>query len=92
MEESTDTTVYVPRVVTDRRARYSDARHTYVGAERRAEIRRISDRESAEWQISRELNVWGTRKSDVGEGFCRECEHENPGHYTNCPLYARGGF
>jgi hypothetical protein len=35
------------------------------------------------------LNVWGTRIADVGEGFCRECEHPDPHHYDNCPHYRR---
>jgi len=35
-------------------------------------------------------NVWGTTKSDVGEGYCPDCEREdspNTGrqHYNNCP-------
>jgi hypothetical protein len=34
-----------------------------------------------------EFNVWGTDKSLIGEDFCKECERECPGHYTNCPLY-----
>jgi len=31
-------------------------------------------------------NIWGTLKSDVGEGFCKDCERpEVEGHYENCP-------
>jgi len=33
------------------------------------------------------VNVWGTDKQLIGEGFCAECEHASPGHYTNCPLH-----
>lgn len=37
-----------------------------------------------------DVNVWGTLKELVGEGFCKECERpESEGHYTNCPLYVR---
>lgn len=35
---------------------------------------------------SSEFNHWGTRKSDVGEGYCPECERENSLHYEFCPL------
>ena len=36
-----------------------------------------------------ETNIWGTRKTDVGEGYCRECEREGGRHYDSCPLYVR---
>lgn len=32
-------------------------------------------------------NVWGTRKADVGEGYCPECEREGGRHYAICPFY-----
>ncbi len=37
-----------------------------------------------------DVNVWGTPKEDVGEGYCKECEREqsNAQHYTNCPLHS----
>jgi hypothetical protein len=33
-----------------------------------------------------DYNMWGTKKKDVGEGFCPECEREVPLHYESCPL------
>lgn len=36
-----------------------------------------------------DVNVWGTPKDMIGEGFCRECERENPYHYDNCPHYVK---
>jgi hypothetical protein len=38
-------------------------------------------------QTQQGVNVWGTPKADVGEGFCRECERPEPSHYDNCPLH-----
>jgi len=36
-------------------------------------------------------NIWGTLKSDVGEGFCKDCERpEVEGHYESCPRRATG--
>ena len=33
-----------------------------------------------------ETNIWGTLKSDVGEGFCKDCERAVlEGHYDTCP-------
>lgn len=36
-------------------------------------------------------NVWGTEKSEVGDGFCRDCEREQPHHYNNCPQHINAG-
>lgn len=30
------------------------------------------------------FSVWGTPHRDIGEGFCLSCEHQYPGHFTNC--------
>lgn len=35
------------------------------------------------------LNVWGTRKDDVGQGFCPDCERALPFHYDICPEHPR---
>lgn len=31
------------------------------------------------------INMWGTPVTDVGEGFCPECEREGGRHYATCP-------
>lgn len=35
-----------------------------------------------------DLNIWGTPKADVGEGYCRDCEREGGKHYDSCPQSA----
>ena len=37
------------------------------------------------------LNMWGTPKSDVGDGYCPECECAEPHHYVGCPVRVRPG-
>jgi len=40
-------------------------------------------------QCESDHNIWGTLKSDVGEGFCPDCERpEVEGHYESCPRRA----
>lgn len=31
------------------------------------------------------LNIWGTDKARVPEGYCPECETPAPNHYGDCP-------
>lgn len=33
-----------------------------------------------------DLNIWGTPKGHVGEGYCKDCEREEPHHYASCPV------
>ena len=41
--------------------------------------------------MNTETNAWGTPISDVGEGFCPDCEREGWGtlHYDNCPQHPK---